>query len=215
MQWTPISLAELLLEIKKGEDKMSPLLYAYWQQIKISPIKWQEFSYGLEGNGFWIVAKNNNGVIYYNDIEEGFNYSTFEQEGIIDNYSSEQDELQHTLLKLNKLYIEANLYIDQLIIGKTVLQIIDDSMGVLTGNLIPNENYKVFQPMIINQINQKGISNTTDYNYILQLEDGKILQPQGGIGVIHSTEFSDEIIIETAGNNLEDLKNYFVNINKK
>ncbi|MGG5507843.1 MULTISPECIES: hypothetical protein [unclassified Myroides] len=101
--WAPISLSDLLLEIRKAEKNMSPFIHDYWQQIKISPVKWQESSYGREGNDFWVVARQNNWVLYYNDIEEGFNYSTFEREGIIKDYFAEQDDLHFALLKLNQL----------------------------------------------------------------------------------------------------------------
>jgi len=77
-------------------------------------------------------------------------------------------------------------------------------MGVLRGHLLPNENYQHFQLAIMNQCDEKGISNTTDFNYTLVLENSIILLPQGGIGLVHFSVFSHEITVETAGNNLED-----------
>ncbi len=104
--------------------------------------------------------------------------------------------------------MKANLYIDKVQIGKLFLEIIDESMGVLTGILNPNDNYTNFQNTILNNFDEKGISNSSDFNYILELENGYILSPEGGIGITHSREFINEIFVETAGNNIEKIKNY-------
>ena len=104
--------------------------------------------------------------------------------------------------------MKATLFIDKIEIGNVDFEIIDEFMGVLSGTLNPNENYKQFEPNILEQFDEKGISNIDDFKYKIILENGYELNPEGGIGVIQSKEFIDEIIIETAGNNLENLKNY-------
>ena len=104
--------------------------------------------------------------------------------------------------------MKANLYIDHIEIGNLSLEITDESMGVLSGRLNPNKNYENFQSKILNNFDEKGISNITDFNYIIILQNGYILLPEGGIGIIHSREFIDEILVETAGNNIENIKNY-------
>ncbi len=71
-----------------------------WKDISIKPNKWQEVEYGEEGNGFWAVAIKENNVIWYNNIEEGFNISAFNDHGVIDGYNAEQDELQWTIKKV-------------------------------------------------------------------------------------------------------------------
>jgi len=111
MNWTPLSLAALNIEIKKGENNMTPTEYCFWEQIKIKPIKWKELTLGIEGQGFWVVALYQDQVLYYNDIEDGFNWSTYEKEGTIKDYFAEQDELQFALLKLE---IKAALFIDKI-----------------------------------------------------------------------------------------------------
>ena len=103
MIWEPITLEELSLEILNGENKMNAEIFSFWNSIKITPIKWIEHELGDEGGGFWAVAKYKNFVLYYNDIEEGFNISEFEREGEIKEYYAEQDELQHSLIKFKKL----------------------------------------------------------------------------------------------------------------
>lgn len=104
MNWDPITLEELSLEISKGEKEMSPENFQFWNEIKFTPTKWTEHEFGNEGEGFWAVAKYKNLVLYYNDIEEGFNISEVEKDGEIKEYGAEQDELQYALIKLKKLF---------------------------------------------------------------------------------------------------------------
>ena len=98
--WTPISLAELEELILKGESKLEGELLNFWNLIKIVPQKWQETEYGDEGGGFWVVAIFGNAVVYYNDIEEGFNVSTYQAYGHISEYWCEQSELDWIVLGL-------------------------------------------------------------------------------------------------------------------
>lgn len=102
MIWKPITFEELSLEISKGEKEMSPENFQFWNEIKFIPTKWTEHEFGDEDGGFWAIAKYKNFVLYYNDIEEGFNISEFENEGKIKEYRAEQDELQFALIKLRK-----------------------------------------------------------------------------------------------------------------
>lgn len=85
-EWTPISLSELQSEIDSGIEKMTPQQLKIWQGISITPEKWHEEEYGKEGGGFWVVAIKDFEVIWYNDIEEGFNTSIFHLKGKINDY---------------------------------------------------------------------------------------------------------------------------------
>ena len=91
--WTPISLIELKESISRGESKLDGEPLNFWKLIKIPPQKWQETEYGNEGGGFWVVAIFGNAVVFYNDIEEGFNVSTYQTFGHISEYWCEQNEL--------------------------------------------------------------------------------------------------------------------------
>ncbi|WP_333852091.1 hypothetical protein [Epilithonimonas sp.] len=102
MEYKPISLEELSIEISKGENKMDEELLNFWNTIKITPSKWNENQFWNKENSFWVVAKYKNLVLYYNDIEDGFNISTFKKEGEIKEYCVEQDELYFSVLKLSK-----------------------------------------------------------------------------------------------------------------
>ena len=100
--WTPISLPELEEWISCGESKLKGELLNLWNLIKIQPQKWQESEYGNEGGGFWVVAIFGNTVIYFNDIEEGFNLSSYSTYGQISEYCCEQSELDWIILSLTK-----------------------------------------------------------------------------------------------------------------
>ena len=90
------------------------------------------------------------------------------------------------------------LYIDNDKLGEVDFEVIDESMGVIGGDLIPNENYRKYKPTIQQHFELKGISNVEDFNFKITLENGTELKPEGGIGVIDSLEF-DELTVESAG----------------
>ena len=94
MNWQPITETELLDMINKSYDRMTPEQRRIWETIKIEPQKWAQEPYGNEGDGFWVVAIIGNTVIWFNDIEDGFNRSCFIKLGEIDEYYCNQDNLE-------------------------------------------------------------------------------------------------------------------------
>lgn len=98
--WTQIQLDEILNLINEGVSKMTTEQKELWDKISINPIKWKEKDYGAEGNGFWVVGQTEKRVIWYNDIEDGFNISDYTSKGKINEYGAEQDELQWTIQKM-------------------------------------------------------------------------------------------------------------------
>jgi hypothetical protein len=94
MNWQPITETELLDMINKSYDRMTPEQRKTWETIKIEPQKWTQEPYGNEGGGFWVVAIIGNVVIWFNDIENGFNRSSFTILGQIDEYYCNQDNLE-------------------------------------------------------------------------------------------------------------------------
>lgn len=68
-----------------------------WEAIRIAPQKWQQNPYGDQSGGFWVVGLIGQTVVWYNDIEDGFNRSRFSTFGTIDDYWCNQDELEVTL----------------------------------------------------------------------------------------------------------------------
>jgi hypothetical protein len=46
-----------------------------WAAIQISPAKWAQIRWRDKSGGFWVVAILDSTVVWYNDIEDGFNSS--------------------------------------------------------------------------------------------------------------------------------------------
>ncbi len=98
--WTPISLDKLYDKIFDAEKSMTGDINNFWNLIKIDPEKWKENEFGNEGGGFWVVAICGKQVIWYNDIEEGFNISIYGKYGTIAEYWCNQDHLQASIQHL-------------------------------------------------------------------------------------------------------------------
>lgn len=103
MTWVPITIEEIFEKIHSAENELRGDLLNFWDLIKIDPEKWAEEKYGKEGGGFWVVGLIGRRVIYYNDIEEGFNISDYTTYGTIDNYVCNQDDLYFTILDMFSL----------------------------------------------------------------------------------------------------------------
>ena len=84
IDWTPISAAAPKARISQGYQRMNPKQQRLWQAIRIEPEKWQQHPYGDQGGGFWVVGLIGRAVLWYNDIEEGFNRSSFSTYGLIE-----------------------------------------------------------------------------------------------------------------------------------
>jgi hypothetical protein len=84
-----ITESEIWDLINNAYENMSLEQRRIWEVIKIYPQKWQS-CFGP----FWIVAIVGSTVIWYNDIEEGFNRSSFSELGKIAEYHCNQDELE-------------------------------------------------------------------------------------------------------------------------
>lgn len=78
--------------IAEGLAAYDEQVRSWWASIRLEPEKWQCPPWGDEGGGFWAVAVEGNHVYWYNDIEDGFNVSTFSVRGRIDEYWCNQAE---------------------------------------------------------------------------------------------------------------------------
>ncbi|MDH2433789.1 hypothetical protein QCD60_14545 [Pokkaliibacter sp. MBI-7] len=94
MDWKPTSEGEIWDAINESYDQMTLEQRRVWEVIKLCPQKWSQEPYGNEGDGFWVVALIGNTVIWFNDIEDGFNRSTFSEFGKINEYRCNQDKLE-------------------------------------------------------------------------------------------------------------------------
>ena len=93
MEWIPISEDEILELIHSACDRMTVNQMRLWELIQIKPEKWQQIPWGDAGNGFWAVALVGRTVVWYNDIEDGFNRSNYKSYRVIDEYLCDQDRL--------------------------------------------------------------------------------------------------------------------------
>jgi hypothetical protein len=100
MAWPPPSQKELLSLIAEAVESADDTLRAAWDRIRREPEKWRCSPWGDEGGGFWVVAELPRGVVWYNDIEEGFNVSPFTTHGVIDSYHCNQDSFADFLATL-------------------------------------------------------------------------------------------------------------------
>ena len=66
---------------------------AEWARIRIEPATWRCSPH----SEFWAVAVAEDRVLWFNDIEEGFNWSHFSTPGTIDEYLTNQTELTDIL----------------------------------------------------------------------------------------------------------------------
>ena len=75
---------------------------AFFERVAVAPAKWALSPWGDLGGGFWVVAQMDDRVLWYTDIEDGFNVSRFETRGAIpsNEYWCIQDDLRWTLERL-------------------------------------------------------------------------------------------------------------------
>jgi len=100
MDWQPISSDELWGKINSACTRMDVHQERLWEAIRITPEKWALHPWGDLGGGFWVVAIIGEMVVWYNDIEDGFNRSNYEKYGTINQYRCNQDELEHSIQQI-------------------------------------------------------------------------------------------------------------------
>jgi len=102
MAWSAIGRDELQREIDRGLAAGSDEVRELYARIAREPARWRLHPWGDRGGGFWVVGVLGDRVVWYNDIEEGFNVSAYECDGEIpsDEYRCNQDELHHALMRL-------------------------------------------------------------------------------------------------------------------
>jgi hypothetical protein len=92
-EWMPMSYERLSSLIIDEEAHLSHGQLRNWDSIKVEPHKWQEGKYGKHGGGFWAAGLMGKQVLWYNDKEDGWNWSRWTTFGHIDEYACNQHEL--------------------------------------------------------------------------------------------------------------------------
>ena len=97
MAWTSLPRADLDSMIASGLAEYDDDVRAEWDRIRIEPEKWRCSPWGDAGGGFWAVAVDDDRVLWFNDIEEGFNWSWFGETGTIGEYLCNQSDFAEVL----------------------------------------------------------------------------------------------------------------------
>jgi len=100
--WSPISHEELSDRIAISLSQMEEGERLLWDLVRIPPEKWCQNPWGDPGGGFWVVGLIGRQIIWYNDIEHGFNVSRYETIGTIAKYWCNQDDLHHVIWQLRQ-----------------------------------------------------------------------------------------------------------------
>jgi hypothetical protein len=95
MDWDTIGQKEIEHIIAVQLPKASDEERALFARTAVPLNKWQLSPWGDQGGGFWVVAVLDDRVLWFNDIEDGFNVSRFTVWGRIPGaeYWCNQDEL--------------------------------------------------------------------------------------------------------------------------
>jgi len=104
MTWKPTTEIEIWDIINSACARMTLEQEKTWGIIKITPEKWTERTYGELGGGFWVVAIIGSNVIWFNDIEDGFNQSSYKKYGEISAYYCNQSNLEHEVQVIVNLF---------------------------------------------------------------------------------------------------------------
>jgi hypothetical protein len=90
---------ELQDRVDRELEDCSPEQREYFASTRVPPCRWRLTPWGDETCGFWVVAVDAHRVLWWNEIEEGFNVSTFRARGEIptEEYWCKQDELRWAL----------------------------------------------------------------------------------------------------------------------
>ena len=110
--------------------------------------------------------------------------------------------------------MKSNIYSNKILIGTSDLQITDESMGVVSGIFIPNENYNSIKENVWRFHSSKSNDNYSILERLrlnTQLENGLFLNPMGGFLITDIEELpNEEIEFEIVGNFRHILEDNFI-----
>ena len=91
-EWKPASVEEVKRIVKKDLARFDAKQRAVFQQYKVEPYTASIVRYG-NPETVVIVAQRGNEVIYWEDVEQGFNLSRITDKGLILEHWCNQDDL--------------------------------------------------------------------------------------------------------------------------
>ncbi len=97
--WQPVTLQELDALVAEQLADCSPDQHQLFQRFKVEPYRVPIERRGVT-EAVFVVAKAGGKVLYYEDVEEGFNISMLSHNGSIAAPGHEQWELCHALGRL-------------------------------------------------------------------------------------------------------------------
>jgi hypothetical protein len=96
MAWNPTSVEEVKNIVEKDLANCDDEQRSIFRRYSIEPCLAPILRYG-ETTAVVIVARKGNEVIYWEDVEEGFNISPVAEDGRVLEHWCNQDELRHAL----------------------------------------------------------------------------------------------------------------------
>ena len=94
--WEPISATELEELVNKQLNDCGPELIAVFERYKVNPFRAPIDRYGREEHVF-VVARKGDEVMYFEDVEDGFNLSPISTDGKILEHWCNHDDLKYAL----------------------------------------------------------------------------------------------------------------------
>ena len=101
--WKPATDGQIWGDLNSCVNGLSSFEKKLFETARIGPEKWALHPWGDEGGGFWVVALIGQNVVWFNDIETGYNLSRYSDYGRIDEYWCNQDSLSDVIRRLAAL----------------------------------------------------------------------------------------------------------------
>jgi len=95
----PITENELAELVKEQKILLSEKELSFFNAIEV-PFEKVEIERSGNIESVYVVAKHGGKIVFYEDVEEGFEITEIDGTGIIKNYGASQFELKHIIYKL-------------------------------------------------------------------------------------------------------------------
>ena len=83
-------------------------------------------------------------------------------------------------------------------LGEVDFKVVNESMGVIGGDLTVYQAYEKYKEQIQILTDRNGNANSDDFNFTIVLEDDTIVRTEGGVSLTDSAEF-EERFVDAAG----------------